>query len=451
MTWLRAFAHRLVQADPDDLVPVRTRLWCTVVMSVCATLTALGQTACIASYQMERKAEIPIFWSVISFIISTCLPTLIIIRRDRQPYAACLVAGLASALLAFDSLTSLMTMTSMVARRKRLDRLTLCCSWSALATVIAFWRDLSMPGRTSFIMIFFTVKGSPSPNHLPIGLALWTVMFALALAVGIYIHMHTATEQASAQASAARERSSQLEASLGDQRVADAIAVETHDTLAHSLSLIALNASALKVEADKLAQAQSPAGPDDWHRKALEAISQRADDIRQQAAGALDETHSVIDMLRHPDQVIQEIQPDPQTSLTRQSLDDICRESRDTGMSLNTWIDVQNLSDLDPTVSKVAYRTIQEGLTNARRHAPGMPVSLEVTALPDQGVHVHLTNPMPRTAPAQGQEHAGGNGLKGLTARVAACSGQCAFGLDGHGQFNLDVVLPFRKIATNQE
>lgn len=119
-------------------------------------------------------------------------------------------------------------------------------------------------------------------------------------------------------------------------------------------------------------------------------------------------------------------------------------------MTLNTWIDVQDLSSLDPSISKIAYRAVQEGLTNARRHAPDMPVSLEVTARPAQGVHVHLTNPMPRPKdPGQQTRErsnaGGGTGIQGLIRRVKVASGRCAYGVDQYGQFNLDVVLPFIK------
>lgn len=68
-------------------------------------------------------------------------------------------------------------------------------------------------------------------------------------------------------------------------------------------------------------------------------------------------------------------------------------------MRLNTWIDIQQLGQLNRETGKIAYRSLQEGLTNASRHAPGSPVSLELTANPTAGVHAHVSNP---TIPANG-------------------------------------------------
>ena len=146
---------------------------------------------------------------------------------------------------------------------------------------------------------------------------------------------------------------------------AAALAAEAHDTLAHSLSLMALNASALKAEAAKLGDSPE-----------AQSLADKAEDIRRQSAGALDEAHSIIDMLRNPRQAWEQLAPSGDTSLTRESLDALIADTRNSGTSLNTWIDIQQLSVLDESIGKVAYRAIQEGLTNARRHAPGEPVSL---------------------------------------------------------------------------
>ena len=74
----------------------------------------------------------------------------------------------------------------------------------------------------------------------------------------------------------------------------------------------------------------------------------------------------------------------------------------------------------------IAYRAIQEGLTNARRHAPGAPVSLEVSATPQAGVHIHISNPIATDATETQRAH--GAGLPGLAARVHSVNGQCRYG-----------------------
>ncbi|MFR3711865.1 MAG: hypothetical protein ACLTWC_00545 [Bifidobacterium breve] len=98
----------------------------------------------------------------------------------------------------------------------------------------------------------------------------------------------------------------------------------------------------------------------------------------------------------------------------------------------------------------------QEGLTNARRHAPETPVSLEVSASPQAGVHIHISNPMqePKNQPHAGSTQpiaqtpqgrdAHGAGLPGLAARVQSVHGQCKYGVDDRHLFHVDVQLPWR-------
>lgn len=129
-------------------------------------------------------------------------------------------------------------------------------------------------------------------------------------------------------------------------------------------------------------------------------MADKAEDIRRQSAGALDEAHSIIDMLRNPHQAWEQLAPSDDTSLTRESLDALIADTRNSGTSLNTWIDIQQLSVMDESIGKVAYRAIQEGLTNARRHAPGAPVSLEVSATPQAGrTYPYQQSDRPRMRP----------------------------------------------------
>ena len=332
------------------------------------------------------------------------------------------------------------------------------------------------------------------------------VASAIAVFVGLHIRSRARLRTANAVASAATDHAATLQTDLNNQQLADAIAAEAHDTLAHSLSLMALNASALKAEADRLGDSPE-----------AHALASKAEDIRRQSAGALDEAHAIIDMLRNPQQAWEQLAPSDDTSLTRESLDALIADARNSGTQLNTWIDIQQLSGLDETIGKVAYRAIQEGLTNARRHAPGAPVSLEVTAGPAAGVHLHLSNPMTQlegevpdtarpgtmppasipirtlipvptalsgaptsasssasaamsgavstpdgrraapyhdgsvsshtashTVPRAADRPTHGAGLPGLAARARSVGGQCRYGMDDRHLFHVDVQLPWR-------
>lgn len=178
---------------------------------------------------------------------------------------------------------------------------------------------------------------------------------------------------------------SRLRTTLDNQQLADAIAAEAHDTLAHSLSLLALNASALQAESRKLKAEAEQLGNANVAGMAGK-IAGTTEDIRRQASGALDEAHSVIDMLRHPEDArLQLAANDAEASLTRDSLLQLIGDARAANMRIDTWIDVQQLGQLDESIGVIAYHVVQEGLTNVRRHAPGAPVSLQVDANPARG------------------------------------------------------------------
>lgn len=273
---------------------------------------------------------------------------------------------------------------------------------------------------------------------------------AIATLAGLHIRSRALASLATAKADA---QVAQLKTTIDSQQLADAIAAEAHDTLAHSLSLLALNASALQAESKKLA---AEAGSLDAGQLAGQAsrIADKTEEIRKQAAGALDEAHSVIDMLRHPEQAKAQLAPSDETSLTRESLDALLGDARAAGMRLNTWIDIQQLGQLNRETGKIAYRVLQEGLTNASRHAPGSPVSLELTANPTAGVHAHVSNPTnpsvpaasaDATRPAMDSKNAfrTGAGLPGLAERVRQAGGTCRFGFDARHAFHVDVQLPW--------
>ena len=112
-------------------------------------------------------------------------------------------------------------------------------------------------------------------------------------------------------------------------------------------------------------------------------------------------------------------------------------------MRIDTWIDVQQLGQLDESIGVIAYHVVQEGLTNVRRHAPGAPVSLQVDANPPQGVHVHVSNPTMPQSPSHMADTRKGSGLPGLAKRIQQAGGTCQYGFDQHNVFHLDVRLPW--------
>jgi signal transduction histidine kinase len=198
------------------------------------------------------------------------------------------------------------------------------------------------------------------------------------------------------------------------------MAREMHDVLAHRLSLLATYAGALEYRPDS-----SP-----------EKLAQAAGVIRAGVHQALEELREVISVLR--DSEIEEM-PGGRPQPTFSDLTALVDESRDAGTEIRYDEAVTAPESLPPATGRTAYRVVQEGLTNARKHAAGRPVTLIVKGQPGQTLQIELTNPSGNGIPlAPGS----GTGLVGLTERVQLAGGTLDHGEAGGG-FRLHASLPW--------
>ncbi|WP_433527900.1 sensor histidine kinase [Micromonospora sp. CA-263727] len=217
---------------------------------------------------------------------------------------------------------------------------------------------------------------------------------------------------------------------LADARRAERerIAREMHDVLAHRISLLCVHAGGL---AYRTAPAQAGAAVP----LAADEIREAAEVIRDAAAQALDELAEVLAVLR--DGGPQDPAAAPQPRLT-----DIARlvaEARAAGqrVSFEMVCAPGTAETLRPATQRTVYRIVQEGLTNARKHAPGAPVEVRVDAAPGSGVAVAVSNPAP--SGSRGGPGAGA-GLTGLAERVALDGGTVEHGVTD-GSFRLTARL----------
>ncbi|WP_081680623.1 sensor histidine kinase [Cellulomonas sp. URHD0024] len=213
-----------------------------------------------------------------------------------------------------------------------------------------------------------------------------------------------------------RERARRAEAEQ-EQRVEQArtaertrIAREMHDTLAHRLTLVATTAGALEFRTDLT----------------KEQVASAAGVVRANASEALEELRTVIGVLRtSPD----ELRPTP-------GLADVPRLVDETrGAGVDVRLDVADL-ELPTALDLAVYRACQEGLTNARRHAPGSRVTVNVAV--DDGLRVVVANDQG----GKGETNGTGTGLIGLTERVELLGGQVHAGPAGEG-FRLEAWIPW--------
>lgn len=207
------------------------------------------------------------------------------------------------------------------------------------------------------------------------------------------------------------------------------IAREMHDILAHRLSLAATYAGALEFRPD------APAAD----------LSRAAGVIRASIHQALEELREVISVLRQ-DPGSPTVAADlygaaperPQPTLA--NLQELIEESRQAGVHIEEDDRLGDLSAVPSNVGRAAYRIVQEGLTNARKHAPGQPVRLTLRRRDGQLV-IEIGNPL-ASDPAAEAVPGGGMGLVGLAERAHLAGGQLEHG-PFDGGFRLQATLPW--------
>ena len=230
------------------------------------------------------------------------------------------------------------------------------------------------------------------------------------------------------------ERARRAEAEQG-RRVAEAriaeraqIAREMHDVLAHRLSLIATYAGALEYRPD------SPP----------EQLARAAGVVRTGVHQALDELRTVISVLRDED----EVSDDAAVARPQPVLADVPRlvaESHDAGQQVSFDNRMADDATVPPIAGRAAYRIVQEGLTNARKHAAGQPVRVVLDGKPGAMLTIEIKNPLPRNGHAMPIVPGSGAGLVGLTERVHLAGGELDHEVTATGEFHLCARLPWPK------
>jgi signal transduction histidine kinase len=97
--------------------------------------------------------------------------------------------------------------------------------------------------------------------------------------------------------------------------------------------------------------------------------------------------------------------------------------------------------EVPAVTGRTAYRIVQEGLTNARKHAPGAAVTVTVGGRPGSGLTLDIRNPWP-VRPA-GDIPGTGTGLVGLAERTTLAGGRLTHGRTPDGDFSLTAWLPW--------
>jgi signal transduction histidine kinase len=315
--------------------------------------------------------------------------------------------------------------------------------------LVACWRRFGVAAAVAGIGIAaHLIRGGWEPiSGLPYGwyAVLVCVAYAALTGWGTLIRAHQAL------IFSLRDRAERAEADQA-RRVAEAraaerarIAREMHDVLAHRLSLLATYAGALAFRPD--------APP--------EQLSAAAEVVRSGVHQALDELREVIGVLR--DDSLPDLSAGRSPLPGVADLPELVGESRAAGMRIETagaaW-PVPGVPGVPATgapkapgtgvpdvAGRTAYRVVQEGLTNARKHAPGEPVQVTLGGGPGAGLDVAVVNRLGSAPPGASAAVPGaGTGLIGLTERLELAGGTLDWRNTGD-EFRLCAWLPWPEAA----
>jgi signal transduction histidine kinase len=299
-------------------------------------------------------------WALAAYAVLTAL---VMVLRDRVPLVAFLIT-LPMALLSGASL-ALLACTSYQAGRRMLTRGEVALTVGAAVAHAG--------------MLLLVARRSMVPPEVWTVMARAVVLVALPMLAGRYLTRQGEYLRRERELVAERER----------LRERLRIARDMHDSLGHALSLVSVQAAALEV-------APLPAG----QRQAVR-------DLAGSARAAMDELHQVVGALVRDD------------SPGLEGIEELVAECRRAGVAVR----VERSGTAGPLESAgaghAAYRVVQEGLTNAAKHAPGSPVTVSLDWQPD-ALLVRVVNPARHPVPAT---TTGGTGLDGLSERVRSAGG----------------------------
>ena len=312
---------------------------------------------------------------------------------------------------------------------------------AACVLSLAAFHTLTVAGLIAQLIVLYRL-GRSGPQLLAAVLALPYLVLALLPPAGTADRVLTvllaALSPAAAWAGAARRaRSEAVEHSAAQQVIAGSllehtargerarVSRELHDVVAHHISMIAVQA-----ETARLTTPGMPA-----------AGAQRLSAIGDTARAALTEMRRLLGVLREDTRADAGGDRRPQPGLRQ--LSELLDEARDASGSGIRLIVRGPVASLDPGVELAAYRIVQEALTNARRHAEGAAVDVELHYTADAlWLRVRDNGPGPPPASSSTATPPGGHGLLGMRERAVAVGGKLRTGAASGGGFVVEAMLP---------
>jgi signal transduction histidine kinase len=236
------------------------------------------------------------------------------------------------------------------------------------------------------------------------------IVAGMPVAIGLLVSVRQELAGRLRQLAESRSRETRLQEETVRSAERARLAREMHDVVSHQVTLIAMQAGALQVST-----------PDEETRRAATVI-------RELSTRTLEELRNLVGVLRSGTP-----EDDGQPGL-----DELGALARDFDMKVTVAMEAVP-EQLPAQVSQAAYRTVQEALTNVRKHAVGAGASVRVVGRPDT-LFVEVRNDQPRTR-SSGLP-SGGHGLLGLRERTGLLGGTFHAGPTPEGGFRVEAVYP---------
>lgn len=281
----------------------------------------------------------------------------------------------------------------------------------AAVTVLHGWRRgliLFATGNAAAVLASAVLPSVSGGNDIIVTAAITTAVLLVSLLLAGRLRLG---DELSSQRALTEQEQARRE--LVEERTR--VARELHDVVAHSMSVIQVQASTARYRVPELD----------------ERVLAEFDDIAATARTSLTEMRRILGVLRTEDHSA-ELAP-------QSGVDDIpalVESTRRAGAAISLAHAVSG--DIAPAVQIAAYRIVQESLSNAVRHAPGAPIAVSVTtddALLTLRVH---NEPADRPAGTPG----GGHGLRGMRERAQLLGGSVESAADPDGGWSVLARLP---------
>jgi signal transduction histidine kinase len=251
------------------------------------------------------------------------------------------------------------------------------------------------------------IVGRQYVAHIPTSWWMWKTYVELAIVAGIAFQRQRMLIHQTRQASAEHARAAGLE----ERR---RIALDVHDVLAHTLTILMVHVQSARLSVQ-----------DDPH-----ATAEILDEVAEHGRHCLDEIRRTVGLSSDPGTV----EPVTGPIETATAIEELAASYRKAGVDVDLRLDVEmehmgRLALAPADVWASAYRVVQEAMANAAKHAPGSPMTVWI-GVDDPGLHITCTNEC-TPGVVMLELPKGGNGIPGMRERVDRVGGTIRAGHEG--------------------